>query len=162
MSVMVLGFESFGNVRKTLGSVSIREGANAVDVCERLGVRNGRTPEAINKMFAAIDEFVHDCYKWNCKAYELRYETKCDHTDAEWNAICNRGEIVSKAQLFQTLSCIHYNSDIREYMDNEEYENTPFLPMKFEKWWTKLENLIDELAKSIVWDKCDEEGCKWG
>ena len=161
MSVMVLRFESFGNVRKTLGSVSIREGAHAVNVGGLLGVSNMRTPDAIDKTFAAIDKFVQDCYKWNCKAYALRYDEKCEPTETEWNTICNSGEIVSKAQLFETLSCIDYNSDCDSYVTAKEYASCEWRE-EFETFRKTLDGLCRSVAESIAWTKADEEGCQWG
>lgn len=160
---MVLNLESFGNVQKTLGSVYLREGSNGVDVCGCLGVSDMRSPAAIDDMFKAIDRFVDDCYKWNLMAYNLRYERERVDVDWTWfhGAIRNMGKVVSKAQLFMTLKCIRYNTDIRDYMEREAYEENPFSSMSFEKWREKLDALIAELAVSIAWDKCYEDGCKW-
>lgn len=158
---MVLKFESFGNVRKTLGSVAIRTGNHAVNVCKCLGVSDLRTPMSIDNMFKAIDDFVREAYYWNCASYELRYHKDCVPTDEEWNCICNMGKIVSKAQLFKTLSCIDYNSDIRDYMGDDEYWRCHWRE-DFENWRVKLNNLIRAVAESIAWERCDEEGCEWG
>lgn len=161
MSVLVLSLESFGNVRKTLGSIYLREEPHSVNVCRILGVGDMHHPAAIDKMFDAIDNFVRDCYKWNCLAYSMRYKEECEPTETEFEIIRKSGKIVSKAQVFQTLSCIDYNSDIRDYLYEDEYEKCEWHD-EFEQWHKKLDDLCRAVAESVACEKADEEGCTWG
>lgn len=158
---MTLRLESFGNVRKTLGNAAIRMGHHQVHVCSILGVSENRTPLAIDMMFDAIDKFVRECYKWNCKAFSMRYDEECEPTDAEWKNICNLGNVVSKAQLFKTLACIDYNSDCDGIVGSKVYETCEWRE-EFEKFRKTLDRLRSDVAESIARELADKEGCEWG
>lgn len=154
MSVMTLRFESFGNVRDTLGNLSLCEGRHKVNVCKALGVSE-------ENLLSAIDDFVAHCYIFNDCAHRMRYHEQDAPTETGINCIKAVGKVVSRTQLFKTLNCIAYNSDIRDYMDAEEYEHSA-LRTSFEPWWQRLNNLVAAVAESIAWEQADKEHCEWG
>lgn len=165
MSVAILRDTSFGNVLKSMESPSLREGNDAISVEKVFGLDRYqiRTLEGLYRLHDAIRTFMMRCVFFNHEAYRLRYGTDevCEPVTAEQlDALYNMGKVVSRAQLFKTLHCIDYNSDIRDYLNAEGYAAYE-LRETFEQWQKQLKELIGALADIIAWRVAKNEGCEW-
>lgn len=163
MSVGILNDTSFGNVLKTLCSPSIRDDKYGIKTCEVMGMKfySPRTPDDYDKLRDAIRLFVQRCIFFNHEAYRLRYSTDevCEPiTSEQLDALERMGKVVSFAQLFMTLCCIDYNSDVRDHLGNGEVYP---LQETFDEWHKTLESLTNDCAEAIAWEQADKEKCVW-
>ena len=151
---------------KSMESPSLREGYDTIDVAEVFGLGSycTRTPEGLDRLRDAIRTFVRRCIFFNCEAYRLCYETDevCEPVTAErLDVLYNMGKVVSRAQLFETLECIDYNTDLHDYLDEEAYAAYD-LREAFDQWQAQLHDLTKRLAYVIAWRQAYTENCQWG
>ena len=163
---MILREESFGNVLRTLDSPKLYGEQDKVDVPKILGVpkTGGYSPEWYDKLHYAVRLFVYRCMRFNRQAYVRRYDRAPGEPPitAEYlDAIENRGKVVSRAQLFMTLHCIVYNSDVRDYMDEAAYARYSKRE-EFELWIKQAEELAAAVAEAMAWRQAHNENCNWG
>lgn len=162
MSVGILNDASFGNVLKTLCSPSIRDDKYGINVCEVMGMKfySPRTPDDYDQLRDAIRLFVQRCVFFNQEAYRLRYGGDvCEPiTTEQLDALERVGKVVSFAQLFTTLCCIDYNSDVRDGLSNGEVYPQQEV---FDEWHKTLESLTQACAEAIAWKQADKEKCVW-
>lgn len=165
MSVAILRDKSFGNVLKSMSSYSLREGSDTVDVAEVLGTGETRTPEGLDRLWDAVRLFVRRAILFNNEAYRLRYPKEnvpvAEPVSLEQlSALENMGEVVSRAQLFMTLECIDYNSDVTDYLSEERFKAYP-LHDTFLEWQGQLKDMTGRLANVIAYRKAHDENCEW-
>lgn len=162
MSVAILRDSSFGNVLKTMVSPSLRHGNDPIDVADVFGMKNYelKFPEGLDKFHEKVGRFVMRCVSYNQEARRLCYKEDVSSVPISLEALEHQGKVVSHAQLFMTLQCIDYNSDIRDYMSREDYEGYG-LRSDFEEWHGQMQRLVEKCAQAIAWRKAHEENCEW-
>jgi hypothetical protein len=162
MSVAILRDSSFGNVLKTLESPSLRDGNDPIDVAGVFGMRSNelRSPEGLDRFHERVRRFVLRCISYNLEARRLRYKEDVAGAPIDLDVLERQGKVVSHAQLFMTLHCIDYNSDVKDYMTRENFKDY-ILRSDFEEWQCALQQLIGKCAESVAWRKAHEENCEW-
>lgn len=162
MSVAILRDSSFGNVLRTIGSPSLRHGDDSIDVAEVFGMESYemRFPDGLERFHERVNRFVSQCVSFNLEARRLRYKEDVSGVPIDLKMLERKGKVVSHAQLFMTLHCIDYNSDVRDYMTKDDYEKYN-LRSAFEEWHGQMQRLVDKCAQAIAWRKAHEENCEW-
>lgn len=162
MSVAILRDSSFGNVLKTLESPSLRHGNDPIDVAGVFGMNSYelRTPDGLDRFHEEVRRFVLRCVSYNLEARRLRYKENVAGGPIDLDALERQGKVVSHAQLFMTLNCIDYNSDVTDYMTQDDYEKYN-LRGDFEEWQGKVKQLINKCAESVAWRQAHEQHCEW-
>ena len=158
MSVMILDIQSFANACRTLKKLSSSRTIDACDIASLLSVEPAKDVEK------EIDRFVLDCIFFNTEAYRLRYNTgeKTERVSSRaWNEWKDHGEVTTSPQLFLTLRCIDYNSDVTDYMTKDEEERYEHIK-EFREYNKKLDMLTNGLARCIANKAAEDEGCRWG
>ena len=163
---MILRDKSFGNVLKSMSSYSLREGRDIVDVAKVFGISDTRTPEGLDRLWDAVCLFVRRAILFNNEAYRLRYPKEnvpvAEPVSLErLLTLENMGEVVSRAQLFMTLECIDYNSDVTDYLGEEQFKAYP-LHDTFLEWRGQLKDMTGRLANVIAYRMAHDENCEWG
>ena len=165
MSVGILRDKSFGNVLKSMSSYSLREGRDTVDVAKVFGISDTRTPAGLDRLWDAVGLFVRRAILFNNEVYRLRYPKENvpvsePVTLEQLLTLEEMGEVVSRAQLFMTLECIDYNSDVTDYLSEDEFEAYP-LHDTFVEWQGQLKDMTSRLANVIAFRVAHEENCEW-
>lgn len=112
-----------------------------------------------------MEEFVRQCALWNCKAYHLRYEESHEEVRGvkpERFSKNYQGD-VTLVQIFKTMCCIRYNSNITDYLNQKEMEGEyKNMVADWQPWYEKVLRLCDNLAYAVAESTQEYNDAVWG
>ncbi len=114
---------------------------------------------------AKASEFVHLAYIFNC--HEYFKGKKVNGEPLAWGDALRAIDITKRkrlkiCQLLKSLQCIRYNTDVRGWLTDEQYEKWE-RKEHYEKFHETLQRMIHFLALHILgYDSEDYKNAKWG
>lgn len=169
MSTLPLSIDNLANVRETLwlsqwwaSDSNTKE--RPIMLISNFTGQHRNTPTKVGE---SVKEFVHLAYIFNCIAYFKGEHAKGKTEPLQWNdglrAIdMTNAERMGICQFLKTLQCIDYNTDVRGWLTDEQYEKWE-RKEQYEKFHDTLLRMIHFLALHILdYDSEEYKNAKWG
>lgn len=166
MSVMIVSSESLSKMCKVLKEAYYKSSRSPF--FNPMEVLNPSAPRACAMDYTPdkdVEHFVEQCAKWNVKAYHLRYDENHEEARKVKAEKFNRNyrHDATLAQALKTMMCIQYNSDITDYLTQEEQDGD-YKDMidEWRPWYDALSRLCDNAAYAVAESTPEYEQAQWG
>lgn len=167
MSTLPLSIDSLAQVRETL-QMSQHWHTNEKEYpCGLVAIFMNDAFPREEKVNAFASHFVHQAYIFNAIAYFKGEHAKGKTEPSQWNdglrAIdMTNAKRMGICQFLKSLQCIDYNTDVRGWLTDEQYEKWE-RKEQYEKFHDTLQRMIHFLALHILdYDSEEYKNAKWG
>lgn len=169
MSTMIINIQSLANVRASLAKSFVwREDSDMTPLClfEAFMPKTSRFMVKREQASKAAGDFVAAAMIFNLEEYECGEFAKMNAEPVDYGYYFKtlkrtEGKPIGKAQLVKTLQCIKYNTSVKGWLTDGEY-NQWSRRIEYIKFHKTLDRLIGALLADLVGQLDSYKTAVWG
>lgn len=169
MSTMIINIQSLANVRASLAKSFVwREDSDMTPLCvfDAFIPNGSRFQVKREKMSQAALDFVTLALVFNLEEYSGGKYAKINAEPVDYKHFIKllkftKGRPIGKAQLVKTLQCIKYNTSVKGWLTDGEY-NQWLRRIEYIKFHKTLDRLIGALLADLVGQLDSYKTAVWG